>query len=60
MKTITSLIAALTVLAAASSAQAFDPKEFFEKQQQYGGYSDDSIRTGATLDPHGLFGNDNR
>ncbi|MEQ8825922.1 MAG: hypothetical protein RIC14_16270 [Filomicrobium sp.] len=36
MKTILSLIAAATVFAAASTANAFDAKSFFEQQQLYG------------------------
>ncbi len=38
MKLLTSLIAAATILAAASSAQALEPKEFFEQQQLYGDF----------------------
>jgi hypothetical protein len=74
MKTILSIIAAASILAAATSAQAnfaadfFDKQQlfgenhaadFFEKQQLFGENVDrDAIRTGQTLHPSGFFGAD--
>lgn len=59
MKTIMSIFAAVAVLAAASSAQAFDTDRFWEQQRLYGENIDsDAIRSGQTLHPFGFFGAD--
>ena len=72
MKMILSIIAAASVLAAATSAQASFSADFFEQEQLYGenfsadfftrqnlygeNIDSDSIRSGPTLHPSGFFG----
>ena len=57
MKTILSIIAVASILAAASSAQADFSGNFFETQQLFGENVDsDAIRTGQTLHPSGFLG----
>ena len=74
MKTIMSILAAASVLAAATSAQANFSADFFEQQQLYGenfatdffqqqqlygeNIDSDAIRSGQTLHPSGFFGAD--
>ncbi len=74
MKTIMSILAAATVLAAATSAQANFSADFFQQQQLYGenmssnsfeqqqlygeNVDSDAIRSGQTLHPSGFFGAD--
>lgn len=59
MKTITSILAAATLLFAASAAQADFTSKFFEKQSLYGENIDrDAIRSGQILHPYGFFGAD--
>ncbi len=74
MKTIMSILAAASVLAAASSAQADFSADFFEQQQVFGenfasdffdkqqlfgeNVDRDPIRSGQALHPSGFFGAD--
>ncbi len=59
MRTILSIIAAASILAAASSAQANFAADFFDKQQLRGENIDrDVIRSGQPLHPDGIFGAD--
>ncbi len=74
MKTIMSIIAAASVLATATSAQANFSADFFEQEQLYGenfsadffkqqelfgeNIDRDSIRSGQILHPSGFFGAD--
>ncbi|MFA9473130.1 MAG: hypothetical protein ACERJ2_01010 [Filomicrobium sp.] len=59
MKTILSIIAAASVLAVTSSAQADFAADFFDQQQAYGEIVDrDAVRSGQTLDPGGFLAAD--